>query len=71
MIFSRKRPVLAGLFPNMSTNQHGSGLGLYMAKVILEEMNGAVKVENTGDGVCFSLIVPKISAGLLQVSSFA
>ena len=35
------------------------GLGLYVSKIILEKhMKGSIKVENTQDGVCFSIEIP-------------
>lgn len=45
--------------PNFTTKPHGSGLGLYMTKMILEKMEGHVSVKNTGNGAMFSLSVPK------------
>jgi len=42
--------------------QNGSGLGLYMAKVILEErMDGKIIAENTENGAKFTLILKDIS----------
>lgn len=38
----------------------GSGLGLYMSKIIVEKhLNGALSVENNKDGVCFKISIPK------------
>ncbi|HEY2421697.1 MAG TPA: ATP-binding protein [Neobacillus sp.] len=51
--------------PYFTTRPQGTGLGLYMSKMILENMNGQVKVENTGDGARFSLTVPKVTAGVI------
>jgi signal transduction histidine kinase len=48
--------------PYFTTRNHGTGLGLYMTKMILENMNGNVKVVNTGDGAEFALYVPKVTA---------
>lgn len=42
-----------------STAMGESGLGLYMAKIIVENMNGHFNVENMENGVKFSLIVTK------------
>lgn len=47
--------------PYFTTRTDGTGLGLYMTKMILENMNGRVKVENTCDGARFSLFVPKVA----------
>ncbi len=52
--------------PYFTTRPHGTGLGLYMTKMILENMNGNVTVENTGDGVIISLSVPKVTAAAKQ-----
>ncbi|NWQ43781.1 HAMP domain-containing histidine kinase [Bacillus sp. EB106-08-02-XG196] len=48
--------------PNFTTNEHGTGNGLYITKMIIEKMNGLVKVENTEDGARFSLSIPKFSS---------
>jgi signal transduction histidine kinase len=48
--------------PYFTTRNHGTGLGLYMTKMILENMNGSVSLENTGDGARFCLSVPKVNA---------
>lgn len=40
--------------------KNGTGLGLYMSKMIVEEhMNGVVSVINMADGVCFRLVFNK------------
>ena len=48
--------------PYFTTRHDGTGVGLYMTKMILENMNGSVVVENTGDGARFCLSVPKATA---------
>lgn len=57
--------------PYLGANKFGSGLGLYTAKIIMEDMNGAIKAENKGEGTCFSLTIPKISANIAPHSRFA
>ena len=35
----------------------GSGLGLYIAKTSMENMGGQLLVENTGSGLCVTLLI--------------
>lgn len=42
------------------SNKEGSGLGLYIAKMLVEEsMHGELNVTNIQDGLCFTIKVPK------------
>ena len=44
--------------PYFSTKQSGHGIGLYMAKMIIEDkMNGKLKVENINDGASFKIVL--------------
>jgi C4-dicarboxylate-specific signal transduction histidine kinase len=51
------------MFEPYYTTKHqseGSGIGLYMAKKILEEdYNGSLSVKNSGDGSCFTIQLKK------------
>lgn len=47
--------------PFFTTKPNGTGLGLYMTKMIIENMNGQIKVTNTEHGASFCLSVPKVS----------
>ncbi|MDY3204542.1 MAG: ABC transporter substrate binding protein [Arcobacter sp.] len=45
--------------PYFTTKESGTGLGLYMAKVIVEDkMRGSIKVRNEGDNVIFTIKLP-------------
>ncbi len=50
--------------PYFTTRIHGTGLGLYMTKKIMENMDGSVMVENIGDGARFCLSAPKVAAAV-------
>ncbi len=45
--------------PYFTTKKNGTGLGLYMAKVLIEDkMQGKISVKNVKDGVIFSIKMP-------------
>lgn len=45
--------------PEQSPNIHGSGLGLYICRKIIEAHHGKITVESTvGKGTCFEVILP-------------
>ncbi|WP_114417496.1 sensor histidine kinase [Marinospirillum perlucidum] len=49
--------ILSQIFdPYFTTKPEGSGIGLYMAKMVIEQqMHGSIQVENTPEGACFTL----------------
>jgi signal transduction histidine kinase len=46
--------------PNFPLEEHGTGMGLYITKMIIENMDGHIHVENTSEGSCFVLSIPKV-----------
>lgn len=49
--------------PYFTTRLDGAGIGLYMAKMIMENMRGSLLVENYGNGARFTLLVPRFQEG--------
>jgi len=50
--------------PYFTTNKNGTGLGLYMAKIIIEDkMGGSIGVQNSGNSVIFTIHVPNVIRG--------
>lgn len=45
--------------PFFTTKAKGSGIGLYMARMIMEHMGGSIEARNQGDGMLFKLVLPK------------
>ena len=51
--------VLDKLFtPYMTTKKEGTGIGLYIARRIVEKMGGCIQAANRGEGAVFSLVFP-------------
>lgn len=43
------------------TDSKGTGIGLYMSKIIIEDhMKGSIGFSNSGEGVCFTVTIPRL-----------
>jgi len=52
--------VLPKIFdPYFTTKEKGTGIGLYMSRMIMGHMEGAIEARNSGDGAEFKLTLPK------------
>jgi two-component system, sensor histidine kinase LadS len=57
------KPIDSAFELNVSTKENGSGLGLYMAKNIIENrFGGSIKVENLDGGAVFTILIPNCQA---------
>jgi PAS domain S-box-containing protein len=58
-----KPSVIKYIFDSYFTTKElsgGTGLGLFMSRMIIEEsMNGSIKVENSGEGALFTILLPR------------
>ena len=42
----------------VNSKEEGSGLGLYIARTLMEKMDGELVLESNGDGFCVTLLIP-------------
>jgi len=45
--------------PHFTTKQNGSGVGLYLSRLILEKIGSSIEVKNRGEGVEFIITLKK------------
>ncbi|TSA42013.1 MAG: PAS domain S-box protein [Betaproteobacteria bacterium] len=45
--------------PYYTTKDKGTGIGLYMSRMIMEHMDGSIEARNVGDGAEFRMMLPK------------
>ncbi len=45
--------------PYFTTKEKGTGIGLYMSRMIMEHMDGVIEVRNKNGGALFRLVLPK------------
>jgi signal transduction histidine kinase len=45
--------------PFFTTKAKGSGVGLYMSRMLMEHMDGGIEARNEGAGMLFRLVLPK------------
>lgn len=56
----RVKPINAVFDPFVTAKEHGTGIGLFIAKMIVEKkMDGKLSVENTSDGALFKITFKK------------
>jgi len=56
--------VLPKIFdPYFTTREKGTGIGLYMSRMIMSHMGGVIEARNSGDGAEFKLSLPKWTGG--------
>jgi signal transduction histidine kinase len=48
--------------PYFTTKESGTGIGLYMSRMVMENMKGTLAARNAGEGAEFTLTLPE-SAG--------
>ncbi|MEN6630580.1 MAG: ATP-binding protein, partial [Sulfuricella sp.] len=48
--------------PYFTTREKGTGIGLYMSRMIMEHMNGSIEARNVEGGAEFRLAMPKSQA---------
>jgi PAS domain S-box-containing protein len=57
--------------PYFTTKPSGSGIGLYMARMVLHHMNGRIEARNTAEGLEILVFVPSVAAADEEISGKA